>query len=499
MLLLVVSSVSAAAQSLAGRVAESDGRPAVGVQLVMTAAADNAVLARALTNQTGAFRLSPLIGGVSRVRLHALRIGFRPADLGEFTLPASGLADVRLVLPDDRVRLTPVNAIAVQRCEAAADAGDALVALFGDVRQALYAIRLSSEAADAPTARAVMTDRMTDTRDRLIAPVRQRRVEGLARRPFQSVSPDSLRVIGYVTQERDGVVYRGPDSDVLASDAFLEDHCVRFVPKHESRTDWVGIAFEPLEQPPDRVEIQGTFWLDRATRAVRRLEFTYTGLPATLAAHKLGGVVDFDGLPDGLWFESRWQLRMARSFVSRGSGRVLVEGLQTVGGEVVDMRRGDQLLFLGNADLADRLTLLEREGWDLWEEFGTPADGSAEHVRLCVDEDPDASPKAGVFGVVYSKRPDRMAGATVSARWKRDMRLVIDEWKWTDHLLTTLTDANGFFRICDAPPGEKIELDVTDAEGRLTTVTVRTRDAGRDIQVEVSMENAKLPTPPSPE
>jgi hypothetical protein len=495
LLLHFVIAEPAAAQQLSGRVTQSDGTPAAGVQLVATRAADDAVVARVLTSATGSFRLSPSVPS-ARVRVRALRIGYRPADLGEFALPASGISGLHLELPDDRFRLTSVNAIATQRCEAVPDAGDALVELFGDVRQALNAIGLSAKAPDVPGARAVMSDVMTDTYGRAVTPTRYRRVAGLAARPFQSLSPDSLRVIGYVTQERDGVVYRAPDSDVLASDAFLEDHCVRFVPAHESRTDWVGIAFEPLRQPRNRIEIRGTFWIDRATRAVRRLEFSYAGLPKALDAHDIGGAVDFDDLPGGLWFESRWELRMARSFVSRRTGQVVVEGVQTVGGEVVDMRRGEQLIFLGNAERAEQLRLLEGDGVERWEE-NTSASGTGQApIRLCVDEDPAAPPSTGVYGVVYERRPDRMAGATVTARWKRDMHLVKDEWRWTDHLRTSETDVNGFFRICGVPPGEKYELDVTATDGRVLTVIVRSREAGGDVQVEVMMENARRPANP---
>jgi hypothetical protein len=162
LLLHFVIAEPAAAQQLSGRVTQSDGTPAAGVQLVATRAADDAVVARVLTSATGSFRLSPSVPS-ARVRVRALRIGYRPADLGEFALPASGISGLHLELPDDRFRLTPVNAIATQRCEAVPDAGDALVELFGDVRQALNAIGLSAKAPDVPGARAVMSDVMTDT------------------------------------------------------------------------------------------------------------------------------------------------------------------------------------------------------------------------------------------------------------------------------------------------------------------------------------------------
>jgi hypothetical protein len=474
----LVPFVHVSAQTLSGRVRHPDGLPAEAVQLVALSDADGRVLARTLSGRRGEFRLP---APEPRVRLRALRIGYQPAELGTFDTGDPTSSQLELTLPLDPARLPAVSTVARQRCANIGAASADLVALFGDVRLALAAIRLGASQDDAPTTRAVLREQLTDLRGRAASPARYRRLAGRATRPFQSLGVDSLRLVGYVSQERDGVVYRAPDSDLLASDAFLTDHCLQFVPQHPDESMWVGIGFEPIDRVRDRVAIRGTFWVDRATRAVRRLEFTYVGLPRELDRHQLGGTVDFGELPDGTWFEAAWMLRMAKTFIHLRSGQVRVEALQSIGGRVVDMRRGSGLLYLGDADLADMLALVEQAGGDGWEETEL---AEPEGVRLCSDTEGETS--AGVFGIVYDGGRTRLADVSVSARWQTEKRLVAGEWRWTDESLDTRTDADGFFRLCGLPAAQAVEIELTTADGQTHLMAVQTPSAGRDVRMELT-------------
>jgi hypothetical protein len=482
--LLAVASLHVAApafaQTIAGRLLHTSGEPAERVQLVAVSLTGDAVLGRTLTGRRGEFRLAVR---EPRVRLRALRVGFRPAELGTIDTRDASAQALTLTLPGDATRLAPVSTIATQRCASVGAAATELATLFDDVRVALAAVRLAMGREDAPVTRAVLREAHTDLGGRPLAAVRYRRLAGRALRPFQSIDADSLRRVGYVSQAADGVVYHAPDSEVLASDGFLADHCVQFVPAHETEGRWVGIAFAPVAQRRGVVAIRGTFWLDRVTRAVRRLEFWYVGLPDGLDRHALGGSIDFGELPDGTWFESAWSLRMARTFVDLRFDRVRVEALQSIGGQVVDMRREHALLYLGNAELAERLAEVEAVGGDGWEEAAPPRDAG---VRLCGEDANDET--SGLYGMVLAQDRSRLGGVHVVASWRTPARMVGNEWRWDDLDVGNVTDRDGFFRLCGLPPDQLVDLVLTAPDGVEQRLAVRTPSAGREQRTEFTLD-----------
>jgi hypothetical protein len=386
-------------------------------------------------------------------------------------------------LPDLATRLAPVSTIASQQCASVGTAATELATLFDDVRVALAAVRLAMIRDDAPITRAVLREAHTDLGGQPVAAVRYRRLAGRALRPFQSIDVDSLRRVGYVSQAADGVVYHAPDSEVLASDGFLADHCVQFVPAHDTEGGWVGIAFAPVAQRRGVVAIRGTFWLDRVTRAVRHLEFRYVGLPDGLDRHALGGSIDFGELPDGTWFESAWSLRMARTFVELRTGRVRAEALQSIGGQVVDMRREQTLVYLGDAALAERLAEVEAVGGDGWAEAAPPRDAG---VRLCGEDANDAT--AGLYGTIVDRDRSRLGDVHVVARWRTPARMVGNEWRWDDLDIGNVTDRDGFFRLCGLPPDQLVDVVLTAPDGVEQRVAVRTPPSGREQRLEFTLD-----------
>ena len=478
--LLLLWAPPALAQSIVGRLTHANGAPAERVQVVAVSVEHGGVLARTLTGRRGEFVLTV---SEPRVRLRALRVGFRPAELGTVDARDEPERSLAFTLPDLTTRLAPVSTIASQRCASVGAAAAELATLFDDVRVALAAVRLAMARDDAPVTRAVMREELTDLDGQPVSTVRYQRLVGRALRPFQSISVDSLQRVGYVVQESDGVTYRAPDSEVLASDAFLADHCLQFVPSHRTERDWVGIAFAPVNQRRGLVAIRGTFWMDRVTHAVRRLEFRYVGLPDDVERLDLGGTIDFAELPDGTWFESAWSLRMARTFQHLRTGRIRAEALQSIGGRVVDMHREDAVLYLGAPDLAERLAEVEAAGADGWEEHAPPPHVP---VRLCGEDATETT--AGLYGLVLGRGRSRAGDVQLVASWRTPTRLVGDDWHWDELEVRTASDADGFFRLCGLPPDQLVDLVLTTANGQTQRLAVRTPQTGREQRTELNID-----------
>src|SRR5687767_11183410 len=93
--LLLSLSTAAEAQTVRGSVADERDAPVAGV-VVQLLDAQSAIIARALSNERGEYRLMAPSDGTYRVR--TLRIGFRPMSYGPFTLRAGEDLAQRLVL-----------------------------------------------------------------------------------------------------------------------------------------------------------------------------------------------------------------------------------------------------------------------------------------------------------------------------------------------------------------------------------------------------------------
>jgi hypothetical protein len=359
--------------------------------------------------------------------------------------------------------LPALTVVASSRCDALAGAAPELVDAFSAVREALARVRIG--VSDEPPLESVIVlrDRLLDVDGNPLRPTHHLLRRGASLRPFRALPADSLFQVGFVVQESDGVTYFGPDSDLLLGDGFLERHCLSFVPTHPERPAWIGVRFTPVDARRGVVGIHGIIWIDRATRHLQRLEFTYDGLPRELQAFDLGGTVSFDVLPNGAWFESSWTLRMARTFRRVRSGRLAVEALQVVDGDVVAMRGDAGTVFRGDARLSVLAAEAERAGVNEWEERSEARDGT--DLTVCGSVDPLEEATRGVFGVVYSPRPLRIPGAAVRVQWRAAQRLVGDEWRWVDEERLTRTDADGRehhvrFRVPDAGGDRRMDVEL---------------------------------------
>ena len=104
---------------------------------------------------------------------------------------------------------------------------------------------------------------------------------GTTTRPFvASASAVEFARVGYMAENSLGRTFFAPDADVLLDESFATSHCFRLAADDTSRRGQIGLAFTPA---PGRgrdtlVDVAGVIWIDRATPALRSLEFLYTGL-----------------------------------------------------------------------------------------------------------------------------------------------------------------------------------------------------------------------------
>lgn len=307
--LVLVAALAAArgieAQTVQGEVADRvTGRLVSGAVVLLLDAADRTV-AQAITDSRGQYQLASPAPGAFRVR--ALRIGYRPATSQPFTLTAGAELTLQPLPSGDPITLDTVRVQGRNSCSTLSDTR-ATFALWEQARTALTAARITASGR-MMSARILTYQRTTRPGNGEVLALHASERSGMTRRPWRSLSPDSLSRIGYMVQGDDNwLTFYAPDLDVLLSDQFLAEHCFRIAP--ESDRARVGLAFEPTRERRDLPEIRGTLWLDRASSELRRLEFRYANIRDELMDAAAGGLVEFAHLPNGAWVVTRWNIRM---------------------------------------------------------------------------------------------------------------------------------------------------------------------------------------------
>lgn len=338
--LLHVSSAQATAQSVRGSVTDLGARPVSGAVVSLLDSTSKNV-ARALTSENGEFRLLAPYPG--RFRLRTARIGFQPTLSAPITLSPGEVRDVPVRVAFLPVGLDTVRVASRSSCRVTArDSVGAAFTLWDQARTAIAATQLTT-ASRAVTATTMTYERTLDRGSRRVraqtAAVRTDHVT----QPWRAVSIDSLRVAGYVeTNSNEESTYYAPDLDVLLSNAFLEDHCLKLVVGTD--TTEIGAAFEPVPERNRFAEIAGTMWVDRKTSTLRRLDFRYVHLnPARM--EDAGGLMQFAPMTNGSWAVVRWEVRMPVTYRPTPRSPLRALELRANGGELVVARRGADTLW----------------------------------------------------------------------------------------------------------------------------------------------------------
>lgn len=347
----IVAHCTAAAQVVRGTVVLTDGSPAAGVIVIATSNRGR-TLGRALTNARGDFSLGRISAG--NVGLRLLRIGYRPTTLPPIQVGQDSVVRLRLTFAAEPVILSSVHVNEPETCDVGADSGLVVAQLWEDARKAMLSTQLDADSTSLMAEWAIY-DRVLDSTARLVRTQHVRTERNLTTHAFRGESAERLAKNGYVVSKGDTVTFLAPDAEALLSDAFAATHCFRLEQTGSDSARMVGVHFEPATPGRPTSDIQGTLWLDRSSRELRRLEFRYTNLPQIAEAMGAGGHVEFARLDDGDWIVSRWQLRMPQIAAQQSplfAGRLIVSGahlalrgVEETGGAVVRLSRRNTVLY----------------------------------------------------------------------------------------------------------------------------------------------------------
>jgi hypothetical protein len=231
--------------------------------------------------------------------------------------------------------------------------GQATATVWEEARKALTAVAWSQDR--QPLRITIRNSWRELTPDLVVLAESTRTYSGRSNRPYRARPAAELAEQGYVRKLPNGDYdFLAPDADVLFSDEFLNGHCFRLEEGRGDAAGYLGLAFEPVER--DRADIRGTLWLDRESAELQFVEFRYLNTPLPAESDRVGGRVEFVGLPNGVWMVYRWYLRMPEFHVVsqsvvpdigqiaagragvRSDQRLVLAKLREQGSEVIEVR-----------------------------------------------------------------------------------------------------------------------------------------------------------------
>jgi hypothetical protein len=346
---LVLGASSLAAQQLHGRaVRDADGTP-LAEALIILLDDRGQERARTITTPTGGFELRA--PGAGRYRLRILRIGQRGWETPPFDLALEPISRPTVRVPDRPFELQELTTWA-RRPNCGVTLGDASVgaALLEAAQTALGL----AEAEVATGRRSYATETYRRTLPVVGPPEDSVAIQGkLAGWPIQSADPDSLRRTGFVqgdwpppgamTGPQVGPIYFGPDARVLFTDWFLGTHCISVDtgigrPGEPSR---VLARFKPAKGTRNAAALNGWLEFDRASLALRSLNFEFAARPRWAPKGSGGGEIRFARLPGGVWLPVQWSMRAPVPKVAGDGQRYRFFGVVETTGRVTAVRQPD--------------------------------------------------------------------------------------------------------------------------------------------------------------
>jgi hypothetical protein len=312
------------------------------------------VLSSTRTLDDGSFRLRI---GRDSVRIEALRIGVRPAQLAEVRT-RDDLVGLRFVLRSEPIRLPTRGTVSRTRCDQTnSDAARLASTLFGQVVIALSNMvpddsTLAIETRTRRIARtadevANLVDRTYDSAGVGLRGPMTRPVEALYRQGFLSVDFERRNL------------FAAPSADFFLAERFLEDYCLFLAGDAAGGPDEVGVGFHAARRR-GVAQLHGTFWLTREGLRLDRLTFGYDGIPREEASGRPMGCLGYAPLPNGRMIATRWQVRMpqvaTKTITRRGqSAATTVErfltGIDIIAGEVRSLTTQAGVVILNDGAL----------------------------------------------------------------------------------------------------------------------------------------------------
>jgi hypothetical protein len=329
----LVFASAANAQQLRGVVRDSVTQTPIGGAVITLVDAAGRPLARAISNENGLYVVGVADG--SR-RVNVLRIGFRPR-----TLPFSATEKLDIAMAPIPPLLEPVTVRAGANCPARRDRLQAL-SLLQQARAGLLATVTARQTNRATLVRLKFVRQMDDRDRRIVEQHVALDSTGGLSESFGAVRSGAEFVAkGFVERTRTDRIptHYGPDAETLLDDAFAAGYCFQISDPERDRPSEIGLAFRPATRKRDRVDIDGTLWIDTVAKSLRDIQFTYVNDELPRGAPQTGGHIAFRTMGNGIVIIDRWVLRLYgvrldTTWRASGYSPRPVFHYQDVGGEV---------------------------------------------------------------------------------------------------------------------------------------------------------------------
>jgi hypothetical protein len=342
--------MDAQASRVTGTVVDSAGAKMAGI-MVVALDGQQQLLARTLTGRSGTFELSVLSAGSFDLR--AFRVGYAVSEPLPL-VPGPSLSPVTLRVSATPTKLSGQSAKQKSVCGMPKDTTSDVTLLWEEARKVIAATRMTFGTENA-SARVSFYDRKLSANGKSVLTNESREGNVSARAPFASLSPDSIAIVGYVIETEEEVSYYAPDAEVLLSAKFSNTHCFGVQSPPSGQPGLIGLSFKPKNERLGVRDIAGTFWLDRATLELRRIEYRYIECARRRTSHpQVGGDMDFAHLSNGMWLIRHWEIRMPQGQATYslrlnnaqvGTKQVVnIESLRASGGEVRQVTVGNEVI-----------------------------------------------------------------------------------------------------------------------------------------------------------
>lgn len=298
--------VKLAAQELHGAVRDSTSRQPIAGAVLMLLDTSGVVLGRNITNERGEYRL------VLSDRMHlvrVVRIGFRPKEL---PIPAlsGGSAELNVDMRALPTLLEPVRVSANAHCPRRSDEATTF-ALLEQARAGLLSIVVAREANPAALVRMTFERAMEGASDRIAnQSVRIDSADRVTNSFNAAHTATDFIKRGFMADSEKRQIFYAPDADVLLDEGFADGYCFRIVDRDPGRPNQIGLGFSAADRRRNRVDIEGTLWVDTVARALRDIEHRYVGLDRRIESLRPGGHIYFREMANGVVMIDRWSLRL---------------------------------------------------------------------------------------------------------------------------------------------------------------------------------------------
>ena len=322
----------AAAQEVAGRAVDAvDARPLPGA-LVLLRDSAGTMHARTFTSASGEYRLRGPRAGSFLLTIEY--VGYASPPPRSVQLRPDARAQESFELKPAALSLAALEVNAGTRGCSRIEEASGTQALWEEARKALESALLAEQ--NAMIRFTMQRYRLETASDGTILSESMHALKNIhGSTTFKVAEPAELHSEGWFRRTPQGNVHYGPDARTLLSPEFLESHC--FSARRDADGKRAGLTFRP--HPRSKVtDISGTIWLDAATAALERVDYTYANLPQPYDAYPATGTVEFRRLDNGAWIISAWRIAMPllRADMALGRNAVGRYGTLEEGATVVD-------------------------------------------------------------------------------------------------------------------------------------------------------------------